>query len=72
MDVVNDHNRDLVKSMNELLDEREMDDIIPVLAMFLVMSAFFGEVDREHIRIYFNTMLDEVYDAGDTSGFQIH
>ena len=72
MDVVNERNKDLADRMNALLDEQDMDDVIPLLAMFLVMSAFFGEVDREQIRIYFNTMLDEVYDAGDTSGFQIH
>ena len=58
--------------MNALLDDQDMDDVIPLLAMFLVMSAFFAEVDREQIRTYFNTMLDEVYDAGDTSGFQVH
>jgi len=72
VDVVNERNKDLADRMNALLDEQDMDDVIPLLAMFLVMSAFFGEVDREQIRIYFNTMLDEVYDAGDTSGFQIH
>ena len=72
MDVVNERNKDLADRMNALLDEQDMDDVIPLLTMFLVMSAFFAEVDRDQIRIYFNTMLDEVYDAGDTSGFQIH
>jgi len=72
VDVVNERNKDLADRMNALLDEQDMDDVIPLLAMFLVMSAFFAEVDREQIRLYFNTMLDEVYDAGDTSGFQVH
>ena len=72
MDVVNERNKDLADRMNALLDEQDMDDVIPLLTMFLVMSAFFAEVDRDQIRIYFNTMLDEVYDAGDTSGFQVH
>jgi len=72
VDVVNERNKDLADRMNALLDEQDMDDVIPLLTMFLVMSAFFAEVDRDQIRIYFNTMLDEVYDAGDTSGFQIH
>ena len=72
MDVVNERNKDLADRINAVLDDQDMDDVIPLLAMFLVMSAFFGEVDREQIRLYFNTMLDEVYDAGDTSGFQVH
>jgi len=72
VDVVNERNKDLADRMNALLDEQDMDDVIPLLTMFLVMSAFFAEVDRDQIRIYFNTMLDEVYDAGDTSGFQVH
>ena len=72
MQLVNERNKDLVDRINEVLDDEEMDEIIPVLTMFLVMGAFFGEVDREQIRDYFNKMLDEVYDAGDTTGFPIH